>query len=299
MALPLVSFIVPAFNAERYVGRCIDSILAQTYSQYEVIVVDDGSTDNTPTILDDYAIRDSRVKVIHKYNGGVSSARNMGLQQAKGEWISFIDIDDFVSPDFLRVEDFYTIADLIVKSWVYTDGCHSNETLSSLSVKQSDLSFYLSDHLHLTVFRTPWAKLFRRSIIEEHSLLFNPCYRLGEDNLFVLDYLKYVFRIFVSNYGTYLYERPVPAKYRLAYVEAKSYLTEFWRAYSILKISSPQLVYNKLIWYSSFVADFTLTQKLDWYTDKVISALYNHCNYFFGRKEKFRNFMCRFLSKFR
>ena len=95
----LLSVIVPVYNVEECLGRCVDSILAQTYSHLEVILVDDGAKDKSGAICDDYAARDSRVKVIHKENGGLSSARNAGLDAAQGEYIAFVDSDDWVTTD--------------------------------------------------------------------------------------------------------------------------------------------------------------------------------------------------------
>ena len=92
----LVSVIIPAYNIERYISRCLDSIMAQTYNNLEIIVIDDGSKDQTAEILDDYQKRDSRIIVVHKENGGVSSARNNGLDIATGDYISFVDGDDLI-----------------------------------------------------------------------------------------------------------------------------------------------------------------------------------------------------------
>ncbi len=96
-----ISIIVPVYNVERYLNRCIDSILNQTFSDFELILVDDGSPDSCPCICDEYAKKDSRIKVIHKENGGLSSARNAGLDIAKGEWVTFIDSDDWIHKDCL------------------------------------------------------------------------------------------------------------------------------------------------------------------------------------------------------
>ena len=106
--MPLISVIVPCYKVERYLPRCIDSILRQTYEHLEVVLVDDGSPDRCGEICDDYANKDSRVIVIHKENGGLSDARNVAINQAKGEWITFIDSDDFVSDDY--VETLYKLA---------------------------------------------------------------------------------------------------------------------------------------------------------------------------------------------
>ncbi len=99
----LVSVIVPAYNIEDYIGRCLDSIISQTYKNLEIIVVDDGSRDHTGEILDNYAKKDRRIKVIHKENGGVSSARNKGIEAAEGDYIGFIDGDDFIEPEMYKI----------------------------------------------------------------------------------------------------------------------------------------------------------------------------------------------------
>ena len=99
----LISIIVPIYNVEKYVEKCIESIISQTYKNLEIILVDDGSPDNSGVICDEYAQKDSRIKVIHKENGGLSSARNVGLDIASGEYISFIDSDDYISPRFVEI----------------------------------------------------------------------------------------------------------------------------------------------------------------------------------------------------
>lgn len=100
--MPELSVIVPVYNAEKYLNKCVDSILNQTYRDFELLLVDDGSPDQCGMICEAYAVQDSRVKVIHKPNGGVSEARNVGLDQAKGNYISFIDPDDWVEPDMFQ-----------------------------------------------------------------------------------------------------------------------------------------------------------------------------------------------------
>ena len=95
MNVPFFSVIVPVYNVEKYLKECVDSILGQSFSDFELILVDDGSPDNCPAICDEYAKKDEHVKVIHKPNGGVSSARNAGIQMARGEYILFCDSDDF------------------------------------------------------------------------------------------------------------------------------------------------------------------------------------------------------------
>ena len=102
LCMPAITIIVPIYNTACYISHCVDSILSQTFPDFELILVDDGSPDNCPAICDEYAAKDPRVIVIHKENGGVSSARNAGLDIAKGEYITFVDSDDWLHPDFLH-----------------------------------------------------------------------------------------------------------------------------------------------------------------------------------------------------
>ena len=99
---PKISIIVPVYKVEKYIHKCIDSILAQTFTDFELILVDDGSPDNCGKICDEYAKEDSRIVVIHKDNGGVSDARNIGISRANGEYIGFVDSDDYIDKDMYK-----------------------------------------------------------------------------------------------------------------------------------------------------------------------------------------------------
>lgn len=99
----MISVIVPVYNVEKYLDKCVQSILKQTYKDFELILVDDGSPDNSPQMCDEYAQKDKRVKVIHKANGGLSDARNVGTLNASGQYVTYIDSDDYVSNDYLEV----------------------------------------------------------------------------------------------------------------------------------------------------------------------------------------------------
>lgn len=101
MQNPLISVIVPIYNVEAYLDRCVESIVAQTYKNIEILLVDDGSPDSCPQICDDWAKRDERIKVVHKVNGGLSDARNAGIECAQGEYLTFIDSDDYITPDYV------------------------------------------------------------------------------------------------------------------------------------------------------------------------------------------------------
>ena len=117
---PLISVIVPVYNVAEYLPECVDSIINQTYKNLEIILVDDGSTDACPDICDDYAKRDSRIRVIHKKNGGLSDARNAGLDICTGEWIGFVDSDDYIAPSMY--EKMYAVA---IKNYADVVACYS------------------------------------------------------------------------------------------------------------------------------------------------------------------------------
>ena len=102
MRTPLISVIIPVYNVEKYLRRCLDSVIAQTYQNLEIICVDDGSIDDSGKICDQYAVRDARIKVIHQENQGLSAARNRGLDAAEGEYIAFVDSDDYILEDMYK-----------------------------------------------------------------------------------------------------------------------------------------------------------------------------------------------------
>ena len=166
----LISVIVPIYGVEKYLNKCVDSIVNQTYQNLEIILVDDGSKDNCGAICDQWLTKDNRIKVIHKENGGLSDARNAGLQVASGEYISFIDSDDYIEPTFLEI--LYTklqeeCADIAECGTRYVD-----EFGKELKIRKSqDGVFATLDALKLIIeenglYQTVWNKLYRREMIE-------------------------------------------------------------------------------------------------------------------------------------
>ena len=144
-----ISVIIPVYNTEQYLSRCLDSILSQSFDDFELLLIDDGSTDSSGAICDSYAEKDSRVRVFHKENGGVSSARNLGLDNAKGEWIYFVDSDDEVLPDGLltMVNCISEEVDVVMGGFVEVDEggnplAVEEKAVLTLSKKQSAISLY-------------------------------------------------------------------------------------------------------------------------------------------------------------
>lgn len=168
---PLISIIVPCYNVEAYLPKCVNSILEQTYKKIEIILVDDGSPDNCGKICDEYAKKDERIKVIHKENGGLSEARNVAIDQATGEWITFIDSDDYVSSDY--VATLYQLVETYnckVGVAQYTSFIEGNAP----STKQSEYKEMLFDRMegvekmfYQELFDTSaWCKIYHRSLFE-------------------------------------------------------------------------------------------------------------------------------------
>ena len=197
--IPL-SVIMPVYNVEKYLPTMVDSVLAQTYRDFELIMVDDGSPDNSPALCDDYAARDPRVRVIHKENGGVSTARNAGIEAARGEYIYFADSDDYLYPetletimreigdrDFLVMESMKGMRaefDELSKERVTT--VHARQTAEDLDGLRH-LFLGMLDHVSYL-----WKSLMRRDIIIDNNLRFDQNLRLAEDLAFLQTYIRYI-----------------------------------------------------------------------------------------------------------
>jgi len=207
----MISIIVPVYNVEKYLQRCVDSILVQSFGDYELILIDDGSTDASGSMCDAYAARDNRVRVYHDNNQGVSAARNHGIDVATGEWIAFIDSDDYILPDYLQsmyhnTEKFD--CDLVMTGIkrLYEDNA------SKVIIREWQEGVYNVDELDklydlkiLQYQKGPVIKLFKRSIINDYALRFNDKVRSGEDALFVYSYLAHVQSISVAPGANYVY----------------------------------------------------------------------------------------------
>ncbi len=194
MTNPKISIIIPVFNVEKYLNRCLDSIIKQSLPEFEVVLVDDGSDDLSGSICDDYVARDSRFCVIHKLNEGVSVARNKGIDKSKADWLLFIDADDELLQNSLEL--LYGNAradiDLVGASYIrYEDGVlvsESHECMDRLLSREQyvrEISYYRFRNCE----RYCWNKLFRRSIIVENGISFDRTLAYREDVVFLYSYL--------------------------------------------------------------------------------------------------------------
>ncbi|MCR5670834.1 MAG: glycosyltransferase [Butyrivibrio sp.] len=208
MKNPLISVIVPVYNVEPYLMECLDSILGQSFSSFELIIVDDGSTDGSPMICDTYKNTDERIKVIHKENGGLSSARNAGLDIALGEYVCFIDSDDRIAPDFLEKlldrinEKAADIAFCDVDFSRMKGACEKDVDVLNLTSKNAREWLYDHNSREYVLMVITCNKLFRRALFED---LRYPEGRLHEDEFMIWPLLNRAKRIVYISEKLYLY----------------------------------------------------------------------------------------------
>lgn len=191
---PRISIIVPVYNAEKYLRQCLDSILNQSFDDFELLLINDGSTDNSGHICEEYAHQDQRISVMHQPNGGASAARNHGLDRARGEWICFVDSDDYIGPDYLTAffdyghlaEDCLNmqggklVSDTngeIIKSYVYPDLLADSSNMREVFCRYNFL-----------VSSRPAEKLFNKRLLDRIGLRFRPELTVREDAMFVYTY---------------------------------------------------------------------------------------------------------------
>lgn len=186
-SFPVISVIVPVYNAEKTLRQCVDSILMQEYKDYELLLIDDGSTDTSPAICDEYALKDKRVKAYHKLNAGVSSARNMGLDYVRGEWITFVDSDDYITEGYFNDVN-NSVEDLLIRGYKNEKNGQLNEDFSISSI-QLNLPFHklICEYLSSPILRGPVHKFYRHRLLKELRFVDNM--KIGEDAQFVFRYL--------------------------------------------------------------------------------------------------------------
>lgn len=197
----MVSIIIPVYNVEAFLPECIESIISQTYTDWELLLVDDGSTDSSGLVCDRYAALDSRIMAVHTPNRGVSAARNTGLEAARGEWVSFVDSDDHVAPAYIadmlsRCGD----ADVVVSGW-------SQDTLwrrfPDIVVGEED---FLQIFIH-KAFINIWGKIIRRSVIEQAGARFHTQVKWAEDSIFFIKVLLSSHQVRLISQANYFYRQ--------------------------------------------------------------------------------------------
>ncbi|MGN1123076.1 MAG: glycosyltransferase family 2 protein [Eubacterium sp.] len=193
----MISIIVPIYKVEKYIRQCVDSIISQTLKDIEIILVDDGSPDNCPSICDEYAGKDGRVRVVHKENGGLISARKAGLEASSGEYVCFVDGDDWIEPDMYEhisrsINE--TNADCVITQFYYeypnnptkSDYKLSKKLYSRAEIEEEIFPTMLFDNQYYRfgIYPNCWTKTFKRELLEKHLMDTDDRIRMGEDIAF-------------------------------------------------------------------------------------------------------------------
>ncbi len=211
MQMPRISIIIPVYNVENYIRTCIESILIQTYPYFELILIDDGSSDLSPKIIDEYGAKDPRLKVIHQKNKGVSIARNVGIEQAQSPWICFIDSDDWVEPNY--IENFITAVKQKENNTCIYQGIlfdYDNKIPNEPFFQYDNISFNISSKGKIAQYKLlhngcPYGKLYNKNLLMKYNIRFQPNISIHEDHIFVWSYLQYVENITLVSGLTYHY----------------------------------------------------------------------------------------------
>ncbi len=196
----MVSVIIPVYNVKDYLSRCIESVLGQTCADWELILVDDGSTDGSGEICDAYSARDARIRTIHIPNGGVSVARNTGLEASSGEWISFIDSDDYVSPSY--IDDMLSVSDgvdIVVSGWKQQGACRY---FPDMTIRRENYVEVFIQKAFINV----CAKLFRKTAVVKAAAKFDADVKWAEDSIFFINVLLSSSAVRLNSNANYFYE---------------------------------------------------------------------------------------------
>ncbi len=252
----MLSIIIPVYKVEATLRECLDSVLKEAPTDSEIILVDDGSPDNSPQMCDEYALKDSRVRVIHQKNSGASTARNTGLKQATGEYVFFLDSDDYLTNGYFDKLLFHN-ADLIISNFIafYSDSTPDFFIDISSSESQYTLPEFLN-HFSIffpTMFNFPWGKIYKRDIILNNNISFDTKVAINEDLLFNLDYYSHCKTIAFEKDAVVMYRQTAGSLSKRYYPELFDW---YFKGYTqINKILIENKVYtddNKTHFYKHF-----------------------------------------------
>ena len=280
MNSPKISIIVPVYNAEKYLHRCIDSIIAQTYHVWELILVDDGSTDSSGKICDEYASLDKRITVCHIQNGGPSRARNCGIDKSTGEYVYFVDADDWIEPTCIH--------DFIGRSNGSFDICFQNyvqhnpdgtSVITDLQEKEAhgvECKEVLSYLICSTKFGWTWIKMLKREILRKYNVRFREDCSLQEDELLTLQYCQHIESIAVrncANYHYYIYDTSLTRK--------KRYPTQHLNVLSYICMEARKIG-NKQI------DEYYNIRYMQWLHNSVVSVYKNSITEYSDKQKRYR-----------
>ena len=263
MKEPLISIIVPVYNVQEYLSKCIESILNQTMKDFELILINDGSNDKSPKICDKYSLKDSRIKVIHKENEGVSIARNTGINISRGKYIVFADSDDYVDENWC-CEMYKAIINnnkhMIMTGITIYNTRSNNNIINKLDLNSdTDISRIKKKDFFILykkqLISSPCNKIYIRKIINDNAIRFKKSLTLGEDLLFNLEYLKFVDEdIIIINKPLYNYILNDKESLDNRYYENlfEIYNMQYSKLYSFMELFNADIKAYEVSFYSSY-----------------------------------------------
>lgn len=278
---PLVTVIIPAYNVQRYIKKCVNSVLNQNYKNFELIVVNDGSKDNTLAILRRYAHEDNRVKVIDKRNGGVSSARNVGLQHSKGQYITFIDGDDYVAKDYLEylLELIsYKDADFALSTNVFSKrkDRQINHDVKRVLTSEQATALLMSTRIVVG----SWNKIYKRKFLQNNNLRFDEKLYYGEGLSFITSVAERANKTIIGQRRIYYYRKN----------NAASATTKFEVTRILNGIESIAKIKNNLIIDSPKIDQMIKLHLAVYYLGAVVNLINS------GNTRKYKNYYQKWLK---
>jgi len=301
-----ISIIVPIYNSEETLSRCIDSILSQEMPDWELLLIEDGSKDRSLEICRLYESMDTRIHVFSKKNGGVSSARNLGLDNAQGDWVTFVDSDDYIDNkyfDFNWEEDLliYNLRNFNLKIFIEP----TRQLPLSFCKDRQELEDYVALNMCIEGLLSPCAKFFKRNLIGNQRFLIGQ--KLGEDTIFIHEYLKRCNTLRVSNRSYYYYYDVATefcVKYKMPVKDSINQLNNIYKAYCYLGINNQEFVSFELELFRKTCAHEIYQNSRLWYCNKTVKQIYKSCANYQGWKGsvKYSVFqipcLYRFFSKY-
>lgn len=291
--IPKISIIIPFYNVEKYIAKCIDSILTQTFTDFECILVNDGSPDNSPEICNEYAKKDERIKVIHKENGGVSSARNAGLNIAQGKWITFVDSDDWINDNYLKIMYDNAIkydCDLSICGMqeFNEDGniTKKNELFPVMCFDKNNAKKTLLDFKYFTT--SAVCKLVKTKYIRENEIIFDIAIKICEDGLFWFEIIDKIDKIVYDSTPCYNYLRQENSA-TCSENAVKNYMNVFAATKKMAELEKNRSVKRKIKSYEVSIAN-------NWCYSMVKNKSFNKKNYSYYLKIVIKNIVFYFLD---
>lgn len=296
----LVSIIIPVYNAERTLCKCLDSILEQEFNNYEIILVNDGSKDSSLDICNEYGSKHHNISVINQNNAGVSSARNAGLDIAKGDWITFIDSDDYIEDGFFNCLDTYNEDLIILNSKNLSPSGNISDSLFSKTNKQlhekNSITHFISNNIDNMLFRGPCSKFYKKGLIKD--LRFDTNMKIGEDSHFVFRYLYNIKSIqYLGNEAHYiirLSDQESNVKYSSSIDYSIDSLRKLFQAYCYLQAIYP--ITNK--GFVSYLGYFKLICRDErdknprkWWKNKYVKEMYQFTWKYLSLSQKVKYFI--------